>query len=348
MPTIADGELHGLVKRILVASGTDDENAERVADGLVLAELSGVSTHGVFHLARYVDEVRKGEILPTAKPEIVSETPNSALVRGNWTYGFVSAMFALKLAVDKADTQGMAVVGLVEAHHIGRLGEYAEVAAARGMCSQVWAAGQGVETPAAVPYGGSRAVLHTNPIAIGVPAGEEPPMVIDYATTVVSGSKVLMAHQEGRKIAPGMIVDREGNETTDPGDLLNGGAHLPFGGHKGYGIMLADEFLGRVLCGADAYSDTELGGPVLRHQGVTFIVFKADLFQPMADFGRVSDSLQRQIREVPPAPGFDEVLIPGDLEARARADRRRNGIPLPDVVWKALTDLAESVGVEVD
>ena len=174
-------------------------------------------------------------------------------------------------------------------------------------------------------------------------------MVMDYATTVVSGSKVILAHREGKTLAPGLIVDKEGRETTDPGDLLDGnGAHLPFGGHKGYGIMLADELLGRVLCGADAYSDTERGGPILRHQGVTFIVFKADLFQPLAEFGRVSDALQRQVRGVPPAPGFDEVLVPGDPETRARAERSRNGIPLSDFVWKSLTDLAEELGVGVD
>ena len=349
MPTIAAEELRSLTSRILVASGADEENADRVAGALVLADLSGVSTHGVFHLARYVEEVSDGEILPRAKPEIVSETPTSALVRGNWTYGFVSAMYALELALEKADKQGMAIVSLVEANHIGRLGEYAEVAAGRGMVSQVWASGQGVETPTAVPYGGSRPVLHTNPIAIGVPSGEETPMIVDYATTVVSGSKVLMAHGENKKIQPGWIVDSEGRETTDPGLLADGsGSHLPFGGHKGYAIMLADEFLGRVLSGADAYAETERGGPILRHQGVTFIVFKADLFQPMADFGRVSDALHRQVRGVPPAPGFEEVMVPGDLEARARSERGRNGIPLTDVVWKSLTDLAAELGVEVD
>jgi LDH2 family malate/lactate/ureidoglycolate dehydrogenase len=173
-------------------------------------------------------------------------------------------------------------------------------------------------------------------------------MIVDYATTVVSGSKVLMAHGEKKRIPPGWIVDAEGGETTDPGLLADGsGAHLPFGGHKGYAIMLADEFLGRVLSGADAYAETEHGGTFMRHQGVTFIVMRADMFQPMADFSRVSDELQSQIRGVPPAPGFDEVMVPGDPEARARAERSRNGIPLTDVGWKTLTDLAQELGVEV-
>jgi LDH2 family malate/lactate/ureidoglycolate dehydrogenase len=111
--------------------------------------------------------------------------------------------------------------------------------------------------------------------------------------------------------------------------------------------MLADELLGRVFSGADSYADTSRGGPVMRHQGITLMVFKADLFQPLADFAGKADELARKVRAVPPAPGFDRVMVPGDPEERARAERRRNGIPIPDVVWKSLTDLAASLDVKV-
>ena len=347
MPIKTDAELRSLIERVLVAAGADGDNARRVAEGLVLSDLSGVATHGVHILPRYVNAIKAGELVPTAKPEIVSETPNTALVKGNWTFGFVTTKYAMELAIAKAEEHGVSVVGVVQTHHIGRLGEYAELAASRGMIGLIWASGYGHEQPGAVPYGGSRPVLSTNPISIGVPAGDEPPMVLDFATTAVAGNKATIAQRDGKQLPPGSIVDKDGNPTTNPSDLQDGGAHLPFGGHKGYALMLADELLGRVFSGADSYADTPRGGPFMRYQGITLMVFKADLFQPLADFAGKADELARKVRAVPPAPGFDRVMVPGDLEERARAERRRNGIPIPDVVWKSLTELAASLDVEI-
>jgi LDH2 family malate/lactate/ureidoglycolate dehydrogenase len=347
MPNIPADELNSLVKRMLIAAGADDENAGRVAEALVLSDLSGVSTHGVHQMPGYIKSINDGEIVPTARPETVRETPTTALVTGNWGFGFAAALLAIEVAVDKAERQGVAVVSLVEVNHIGRLGEYSEIAASRGMVCMVWASGYGAEVPYAAPYGGSEPVLHTNPISIGVPAGDEPSMVLDFATTVVSGSRVTVSLREGKQLPPGAIADSQGRATSDPDAFFEGGALLPFGGHKGYAIMLADELLGRVLSGADAYADTDRGGPGMRHQGVTFIVFKADLFQPMAEFTRTSDELLRKVRAVPPAPGFDRVLVPGDPETNARAHGRRHGIPLTDKLWQSLTELAEELGVPV-
>ena len=162
--------------------------------------------------------------------------------------------------------------------HIGRVGEYAEMAVDNGMIALVWASGYGEEQPVAVPFGGRTPVMHTNPISIGVPTGEENPMVMDFATTTIAGSKVRIAKLKGEQVPLGSLVDAEGIPTTDPSGYPTGGGMLPFGGHKGYSFMLADEFLGRVLSGADDYVEGERGGPLMRHQGVTMIVFRADLF----------------------------------------------------------------------
>ena len=348
MPNITAENLHGLVRSILLAAGADERNASRVAEALVSSNLSGVDTHGIFHLPRYVSEIKEGILVPTAWPEIISETPTTALVTGNWTFGHVVAKYAMDLAVQKASEQNVAVVSFVQALHIGRLGEYAEMAASQGMVSHVWASGYSEEAPVAVPFGGRERVLHTNPISMGFPAGEEPPMVLDFATTTVAGSKVRLAQNRGQEVPSGSLVDQDGNPTTDPSVFSDGGGLLPFGGHKGYAIMLANELLGRVLSGSDAYAEAQRGGPVMRHQGVTLIVLKADIFQPLADFTRRADELERRMRGVPPAPGFKEVLVPGDLENRARATRQREGIPVPDDIWKSLTELAQSLGVKVE
>jgi LDH2 family malate/lactate/ureidoglycolate dehydrogenase len=347
MPTKTPQELHSLVTNILLAVGATEANASRVAEALVSSHLAGVDPHGVWHLAGYVRDIRDGYLVPTAVPEIVSETTATALVTGNWTFGFVAAKYAMELAIQKAGEQGVSVVGIVRCGHIGRLGEYSEMAAAEGMVSMVWAGGYSEDQQTTMPFGGLKPILHTNPLSMGFPAGDEVPMILDFATTGVSGSKVVQARDRGEKLPPGCIVDKDGNPTTNPEEFFNGGGHLPFGGHKGYAIMLAVETLGRILTGSDSYAESHRGGLYNRHQGITIVVVKADVFQPLGDFTTRVDDLERRIRDVPPAPGFKEVLVPGDLESRSR-EARRDGIPVPDDVWKVLTDLATEVGVAAE
>jgi len=341
-------QLGDFAGRILRAAGADQRNAERVAQALVGANLCGVDTHGVWHLPGYVQAIRDGQLLPTAWPTLVEESTSYARVAGGWTFGHVGAKVAMELALDKAARTGIALASLVQAHHIGRLGEYVEMAAARNMIGLVWAGGFAEEQPVAMPYGGSRPVLHTNPLAMGFPAGSEAPVVLDFATTVLSGVKVVEARAQGKQLPPGAIADREGRPTTDPEEFFAGGGHLPFGGHKGWGLMLAAEMLGRVFTGSDAFADRPRGGPIFGHTGTTLIACRADLFQPLAEYAGRADELERRVRAVPPAPGFAEVLVPGDLEARTRETRQREGIPIADDLWGRLSELALSLGVEVE
>ena len=349
MPLITADKLTCVVESILLAAGADADNARRVADALVLSDLSGVATHGTQHVAGYVRSIQDGEVLPAEKPSVLSETDTSALVSGNWSFGFVAAKYALDIAIEKARAHGMSAVCVVQANHIGRLGEYAELAAENDMISITWASGYGKLRPVAIPYGGSKPLLSTNPIAIGAPAGDGPPMVLDYATTSIAQSKAMIAVREGKDLAPGLIVDLEGRPETRPQTLFDGQALLlPFGGHKGSALMLACEVLGRLLSGSEAHAEPVRGGDAMRYQGVTFMLFRADLFQPIADFTGAMTAFQDEVRAIPPAEGFDEVVVPGDLEARARADRRANGIPLLDDVWDSLVETAKSLGVDLE
>lgn len=340
--------LHALAREILLKGGADEYNAEIVADHLVSANLSGVDTHGVWHLPHYVKGMQAGEIVGTARPEILSETATSALVKGNWAFGHVSAKYVIEIAIEKAKEHHVSVVGLVEACHIGRLGHYVEMAASEGMISMLWAGGFGVEVPATAPFGGRERALHTNPLAMGFPAGESPPMMFDFATTAVSGVKVLNARRRGEQLPPGCIVDKDGNPSTEPNDYFDGGAYLPFGGHKGYALMMAVEFLGRILTGSDSFTVAGRGGAVMGHQGVTMIVFKADVFRPFAAYVSQVEEIGSQIRGNAPAPGFEAVLMPGDPENRTRTVRKSEGIPIDDDVWASIVEAAESLGVRVD
>ena len=153
------------------------------------------------------------------------------------------------------------------------------------------------------------------------------------------------AQLRGETLPPGAIVDAAGNPTTDPQDFFDGGAHLPFGAHKGYALMMAAEFLGRVFSGSDDYAEEARGGVIMRHQGVTMLFARADLFRDMDAYLGNAAQLVGQVHAAEPAPGFTEVLAPGDLEARTRAQRKRDGIPLHDDVWQSLVDTAASMGV---
>jgi LDH2 family malate/lactate/ureidoglycolate dehydrogenase len=217
------------------------------------------------------------------------------------------------------------------------------------MIGMVWGGGYGEVAPATVPYGGKTRVLHTNPISIGLPAGEESTMMFDWATTALSGVKVDNAYHREEQLPPNSIVNKDGVPTTNPADFFDGGGHLPFGGHKGYTLMMTAEFLGRIFTGADSYVEAGRGaGSIMRHQGVTMIAIKADLFQSFADFAARADEMERRVRAVPPAPGFDEVLAPGDMEASYREQRRRDGIPIADDIWQSFTEAAASVGVNIE
>lgn len=341
-------QLTDLIREILRAAGTNDRNANRVAEALVSSHLAGVDTHGLWNLPRYVADIQAGLIAPAAQPAILHETPASALLTGNWTFGHVAAKFAMDVAIQKAERQGVAAVGVVQLHHIGRVGEYAEMAAARGLISLIAASGFAEEAARCAPHGGRGRVLDTNPLAMGFPAGSEPPMMFDYATTAVSGVKVALARDRNESLPPGCIIDKSGNPTVDPNDFFAGGAYLPFGGHKGYALMMAVEFLGRVLTGSDDFVDPDRGGPTFRHQGTTMLVFRADLFRPATDYADQAAEMVRRVRAVPPAPGVAAVLVPGDLEARARVARQQDGIPIPDDIWKSIEDLATSLHVAID
>jgi LDH2 family malate/lactate/ureidoglycolate dehydrogenase len=254
----------------------------------------------------------------------------------------------MDIALEKATQHGVAVAAAVECHHVGRLGHYAETAAAHGAISFIMLGGLGREAPAAVPYGGRKPALHTNPVAMGFPGKEGSPMVFDFATTGVSGVKVINAQRRGYLLPVGLVVDKDGNPTQDPQVYADGGAMLPFGGHKGYALMLATEFLGRVFTTAETFADPAHGGPVMRNHGTTMVVFRADLFQPLEDYRREAQQLQEQIRETPPAPGFTEVLVPGDPERRAREKRLREGIPVEADVWEQIVEIAHSLDLPIE
>jgi uncharacterized oxidoreductase len=338
-------ELRGIVQRIALALGTPADSAAAVANHLVGAHLAGHDSHGIQNLPRYVAEVRAGGINPEARPCVVSEQAASALVRGNWGWGFVTANLATRVAIGMARQHKIALVSAVEVNHMGRVGDYVEQAAAEGIILIMVASGMAEHRPAAATYGGREAVLATNPIAMGFPVMDGPPVVLDYATTMVAAGKVAAARAKGDDLPSGCLIDRRGKPSTSPHDWYNGGVLLPFGAHKGSAMMVAVEILGRILSGADAYAATAPSGTDYPHKGVSAIAIDSGVFGSASHFAASTATLVRRIEAAMPATGFAEVLAPGGPEHRARASRLKEGIPIPESTWREVAATVESLGL---
>ena len=346
MKVIASRELCQISKRILMAAGADERNADGISEHLISANLCGVDTHGVWHLPGYVSALKSGEALGTTWPEIIKDTATSALVTGHWGFGQVAAKFAMEIAIEKAKSQNVAVAAVVQCHHTSRLGFYSEMASKAGMASIVFSGGYGEIAPAATPYGGRERIFHTNPIAMGLPGRGGYSILLDFATSAASGVKVVDARNRNEKVPEGWIVDKDGQPTTDPKEFFAGGGHVPFGSHKGWALMIASEFMSQVLTGSEKYADDRHGGDILRYQATTMVVFKADLFQTMDEYCSRAEEVAQRARQIKPARGFDKVMVPGDKETETRDTRAQQGIPIPDDTWQSIAETAKSLGID--
>src|SRR5713101_5637925 len=229
--------LHSLARRLFIAAGTPPHIADAVAAILVNANLAGHDSHGVLRVPAYLASIEKGGIDPASEPEVVKETVGTLQIDGKNGFGHFTARQAMWQAIEKAKQSDLCVVSLVRTGHIGRLGEYAEMAARAG-CISIVTCGGGGPGSRIVPYGGARGALGTNPIAIGAPTGGEAPFLIDMATSMIAEGKIQVARSRGADLPPGCIVDRNGGPSISTADFYDGGFLLPFGGHKGYALSL--------------------------------------------------------------------------------------------------------------
>ena len=345
MLSIEASKLHAVASALFMAVGTPEDITSEVVDILIESNLTGHDSHGVQLIPGYMKLAQKGAVVATARPRIVEETATTALVSGNWGWGQYTAAYGTNLGIEKAKVTKIAAIAMVECNHVGRLGEYSERASRSDMAmiATLGSAGS-ADGPSGstAPFGGRKGVLGTNPFSFGIPTGEEPDVLLDFATTVVAGNKVAVARAKGVQLPPGALLDKDGNPSTDPADLANGGVMLPFGGHKGYALAVCAELLGNVV--APVY---KFRGPG-RYGGTFFVVFDPMMFATPAEYGAATDVVVRRIREVPPAPGFDEVMLPGGPENKSRVERGAQGVPVPEATWDALITTGNGLGLRVE
>jgi uncharacterized oxidoreductase len=341
MPNIQAQVLTDFCRAIFQATGASREIAEKVAQSLVQTNLLGHDSHGVIRVKSYVDQVRMGKLKPDAQPKIARRFAATATIDCQWGFGQIGGRFGAEVARDLAQEFGIGCVALSQVNHIGRLGEYAEIIARAGMVGLVFTGGTFVKV-SVTPYGGRQPLFGTNPMAWAVPTSGEP-FLLDMATAAVANGKIMVALSKGEPFPAGMLLDKDGNATTDPATFYEGGMLLPFGTYKGSGLALMMEIVPTLLAGFAPVSSPEFqsGNPTL------MIGIRVESFTEIERFVRLVEELKARVKRVPPAVGFDEVLLPGEKEERSMALRMKEGIPLPDSVWKDLSLLAADFGLSM-
>lgn len=346
MPTFSFQSLHQATLQAVSALGSPPDEAAIVADAIARANLAGHDSHGVIRLEQYAKMVQDGDLIPGGKTTVVREAPCTALLDGGWNFGQVVARRAMDLAISKAREYGTGTVSVRNSNHLGRLGEYTLMAAREGMLCIGTVNNHGRGNLVA-PFGGSDGRLATNPISFACP-GPDRPILVDITTSVVAEGKVRIKRNAGQRVPDGWLLDNKGNPSNDPADLYTNprGALLPFGGivgHKGYALGIMVDLLSGALSGAGcSYSSTcRLGNAMF------FTVVDIEKFVTLEEFLAQARILEDHVKASPPAPGFGEILMPGEPELRAEETRMRNGIVIDDESWRQFVECSRGLGVEV-
>lgn len=337
-------QLEAFIARAMQAVDVPPADAQIIGELMTRADVQGSEGHGIFRLPQYVRRIKGGAV--NVRPDITVEREAAAmaLVDGDNGMGHLVMRFATEKAIEKAKTAGVAWVGVKWSNHAGPASLYASMPMAHDMVGLYLAVGNANHLP---PWGGIDMLLSTNPIAVAIPAGEEPPIVLDMATTVAAYGKVKTKAQRGEMMPEGWMMDREGRPLTDP-KRSNEGFLLPIGGYKGYGLALIFGMLAGTLNGAAMGRDVvdfNSDDTTPTNTGHVIVAVNIAAFQPVAEFKAAVDALARDIRSSQRLPGVDRIHIPGEGSHAARAEREKNGVPMPEALMKALNQLADELRI---
>ena len=336
-------ELTDYCYQVMVAKGVDPACAKATAEMLVDAEVTGMSTHGVSRLTIYMDRIKAGIMSPDNNIKIVQESPSALTIDAGNSLGAAAAKFAMEKCIEKARETGVCFAAVRNSNHFGTAAFYTKMAAEAGMMGLCCANLKGNVAPfgAAAPY------LGTNPLSLSCPTIGRP-LVTDIATSTVALGKLILAQKLGKSIPEGWALDQDGNPTTDPAEGRKG-MLTPFGGPKGSGIAIMIDIASGILSGGGFGNHLtglyEMTGP----QGVGHFMGAIDVshFTDLETFKQKVSQMSAEIKALKKAPGVEEILMPGDLEANKRAVNEANGIELPEPVYQELVNLGAPHGLSL-
>jgi LDH2 family malate/lactate/ureidoglycolate dehydrogenase len=353
---ISQSVLRTFTKNIFLAMGCSEEHATLSADVLLQADLRGIDSHGVARLVGYVRLWEKKRINTAPNITIVHQTPTTATVDGDAGLGLVVAPFAMRLAIEKAEQYGSGWVSVRNSNHFGIAGYHALMAVEKDMIGFAMTNA----SPLVAPTFSNERLLGTNPMCYAFPAGNYPPLVVDMATSAAANGKLEIAQRSGKQVPEGWIQDASGNYTTDPHALKNGGSLLPLGSdrehgsHKGFGLSATVDILSAVLSGANygpwvppfvAFLEPPTD-PVGLGIGHFVGAMRVDGFRPVDEFKANLDNWINRFKSASTINPSQKVIIPGEPELEAEAERKQYGIPLVDAVVDDLNGLAAKFKVD--
>ena len=338
--------LHALAHAICERAGSSPREAELVADHLVLANLLGHDSHGIGLVPYYMRSLNLGKLHANRHASVVREDGAYLVMDGQFGYGQVVAHEATEAAIAKTKANGVCVLALRNARHIGRVGHWGEMCATAGFISIHYVNAIGFPAQVA-PFGGRDARFSTNPYCTAIPAaGGRPALVLDFATSFVAQGKVRVAHNQRVETPEGALIDHQGRPTRDPKVLFEApyGAIQPMGQHKGYGLALVVELLAGALSGGGTYSRDRIDQDTVQNNMLAIVIDPAR-FGDAGFVSRETAAFQDWVAASPPAKGVAEVMMPGEPERKMRAEREAKGVPVDERTWEELLAAAESVGL---
>jgi hydroxycarboxylate dehydrogenase B len=342
---IAADALHAYVSAIWIHAGSTPREAELVADHLVMANLSGHDSHGVGMIPRYVASLADNELQLNQHAEIVRDAGAVITVEGHKGFGQVVAYEAMEHGIERARRLGVCAVGLRGAHHIGRIGHWAEQCAAAGLVSFHFVNVAG--DPLVAPFGGIDRRFGTNPFCAAFPRDGQPPLVLDFATSGIAYGKTRVAYNKGVDVAPGYLIDHAGVPTVEPKVMHEApfGSLLPFGAHKGFGLAAMCEIFGGALSGGYTTHESTLGTTNAIINCMTSVIIDPNAFdapQVQAE----ADAFVDWVKASPLADGTDAIMVPGEPEQARRVERLAAGVPIDATTWRQIREAAVRLGMD--
>ncbi|MSQ62238.1 MAG: malate/lactate/ureidoglycolate dehydrogenase [Betaproteobacteria bacterium] len=345
MATYRKDSLIKAVEAIVLAGGSNAREAKIVAENLVTANLTGHDSHGVGMIPRYIDSLLEGGLVVNQHPKIMFDGGAMISLDGQAGYGQVIGLEAMDIGIARAQQHGMCVMGLGRAHHLCRIGQWAEQAVAAGLISLHFT--NVISRSIVAPFGGADARFGTNPMTVGIPIPNEPPFILDMATSAVAQGKIRVAHNKREKVSPDWLIDNYGKPTPDPafGVIEPFGALRTFGLHKGYGLAVVCELLGGALTGGGTWHSDDRSKKRVWNGMLTILIGPKRMGTADA-FGTETTAFLESLRRSPVAPGFDKVRIAGEPERETRAKRERDGISVDDNTWNEIVAAGAKLKVE--
>jgi uncharacterized oxidoreductase len=320
------------VQAIVLAGGSDAREARIVAENLVTANLTGHDSHGVGMIPRYTESLLEGGLVVNQHPKMMFDGGAMISLDGQQGYGQVIGLEAMEIGIARAREHGMCVMGLGRSHHLCRIGQWAEQAVAAGLISLHFT--NVISRSIVAPFGGADARFGTNPMTVGIPIPNEPPFILDMATSAVAQGKIRVAHNKREKVSPEWLIDDKGNPTPDPrfGVIEPFGALRTFGLHKGYGLAVVCELLGGALTGGGTWHSDDRSKKRVWN-GMLTILIDPKRLGTQDTFATETTEFLKSLRKSPVAPGVDKVRIAGEPERETRAKRERDGISVDENTW---------------